>query len=541
MSFQGKLHRAVLGKRGMVAAAHPLAAYEGAKALEQGANAMDACLVMAGVTGVVLPAMCGLGGDVFLLYYDHKKRTVTGLNGSGTAGNGATLEYFISRKHAILPQEGICSVAVPGAPLAYEDASKRWGTWSLRQCFNPGIRIAQEGFPLTPFLHLFTEMEKDKLCRYQEGAKIFLVNGKTPRLGAIMRQPDLARTMAEFADGGAEYFYNGPFAKAFYALNEAMGGLFTGDEFKEHKSEIYAPLQTDYRGFTVYGTRPVSQGFVLQEGLNIIQSAPIGEMDPQGAESIHIMVEALKLAFDDRNQYAGDPRMTGFDVNILLSTAWAQAKFKEIDPKNAKKQQYVPLNPSDGDTTSFVAVDAEGNACSFIQSVAFAYGSGVVVPGTGVVLNNRAGRAFNLVPGHPNCIALGKRPMHTLNCYMVFKGNDLFLAGGTPGGDAQPQWNMQIISLMIDHGYGPQEAVDFPRWRSFPGTDLKDVGKPYEVRLEAGFPANTFIDLARLGHKVVKLDAWQGGGDVQIIMVDRETGLLVGGSDHRHEGQAIGI
>lgn len=541
MRFVGRFHQAALGKRGMVAAAHPLAALEGIKALQEGANAVDACLVMAGVTSVVLPYMCGLGGDVFLLYYDRKQGTVTGLNSSGTAGAKANLADFVERGYPYLPQDGIFSVAVPGAPLGYEEAARRWGTWSLAKCFGAAIRIAREGFPVTPLFARYVEEQRTKLEKYEEAARIFLPGGSVPAIGSLMQEPDLARTLAEFAEGGSDYFYRGPFAARFLELNDKLGGPFTGEEFAHPTCDVYQPLKTEYRGYTVYETAPVSQGFLVLEELNILKHVAMEKLDPLGPESVHFMVEAVKLSFSDRNRYAGDPAVTGFDVGKLLNPSWAEARFKEIHPYVAQHAGSLLSSPPAGDTTSFVAVDQEGNACSFIHSNAFAFGSGLVVPGTGVLLNNRAGRSFNLVPGHPNALAPGKRPMHTLNAYLVLRGDELFLVGGTPGGDGQPQWNLQILSLILDHGASPQEAVDFPRWLSFPGTDVQNLGKPYELRMENRFPEETLTVLSRLGHNVQRLGAWEGDGGAQVIMVDHETGLLLGGSDRRVEGLALGF
>jgi len=261
-------------------------------------------------------------------------------------------------------------------------------------------------------------------------------------------------------------------------------------------------------------------------------------MDPLSSQSVHIMVEAKKVAFADRNAYAGDPAVTGFDVSRFISKSHADEARRTIDVSKAAE---TPVwGPHDGDTTSFVAWDEKGNVCSFIHSNAFSFGSGLVVPGTGVVLNNRVGRSFSLEPGHPNCLAPRKRPMHTLNCYMVLKDGEPFIAGGTPGGDGQPQWNMQLLSLMLDHGMSPQDAADFPRWTSTPGTDMVGLGKPYELVLESRFPDAVAGELGRMGHNVRKVGDWGGLGGAQIIMRDPENGILLGGSDKRVRGMALG-
>lgn len=532
--------KAQVSGNGMVAAAHPLAALAGIDALREGGNAMDACLVMASVTSVVLPHMCGLGGDAFFIYYDAGTKTVTALNGSGTPGDNSTLEFFAGTG-PILPQDGIFSVAVPGAPLAFEMAALKFGTFGLRKCFEVGAKVAERGFVVSAGFSRAIAAEKAKLSKFEESSRVFLPGGEPPRPGTLLRQVDMANTLRAFGEGGAEYMYEGPFAEKLYEMNEKMEGTFTGGEFKRHfrnPLDLYEPIQTSYRGYTVLQTAPVSQGFIVLEELNMLETLDMAALSPSGPEAVHFMVEAKKIAFADRNAHAGDPEVTGFDVGRFISKEYAMAAAKTIDRERAAS--YAGSVPTGGDTTSFVAWDAKGNCCSFIHSIAFAFGSGIMVPGTGVLLNNRAGRSFVLEPEHPNCLAPSKRPMHTLNCYMVLEGGVPFIVGGTPGGDGQPQWNMQMLSLMLDHGMGPQDACDFPRWTSSPGTDVIGLGKPYELRLESRFPEATLKDLASMGHAVKTVGPWAGGGGAQIIMKDFATGALIGGSDRRVGGMVLG-
>jgi gamma-glutamyltranspeptidase/glutathione hydrolase len=532
--------KAQVSGNGMVAAAHPLAALAGIDALREGGNAMDACLVMASVTSVVLPHMCGLGGDAFFIYYDAGTKTVTALNGSGAPGDNSTLEFFAGTG-PILPQDGIFSVAVPGAPLVFEMAARRFGTFGLRKCFDMGARVAERGFVVSTAFSRAVQAEKAKLSKFEESSRVFLPGGEPPKPGTLFRQVDMANTLRAFGEGGAEYMYEGPFAEKFYEMSEEMGGTFTGGEFKRHLQsplDFYEPIQTSYRGYTVLQTAPVTPGFIVLEELNILETLDMAALSPAGPQAIHFMVEAKKIAFADRNAHAGDPAVTGFDVSAFISKDCARAAAKTIDLEKASV--YAGHDPTGGDTTSFVAWDAKGNCCSFIHSNAFAFGSGVMVPGTGVLLNNRAGRSFVLEPGHPNCLAPGKRPMHTLNCYMVLHDGHPFIVGGTPGGDGQLQWNMQMLSLVLDHGMGPQESCDFPRWTSSPGTDVIGLGKPYELRLESRFPEETVKDLLSMGHAVKTVGPWAGGGGAQIIMKDYETGALIGGSDKRVGGMALG-
>ncbi len=532
--------KAHVSGNGMVAAAHPLAALAGIDALREGGNAMDACLCMASVTAVTMPHMCGLGGDAFFIYYDAKTGTVTAQNGSGASGDRGTCEFFAGTG-PILPQDGILSVAVPGAPLVFQMANRRFGTFDLRKCFEVGARVAEKGFVVSAAFSRAVAAEEAKLSKFEETARVFLPGGAPPKPGTLFRQADMARTLRAFGEGGAEYMYKGPFAEAFYKASETMGGTFTGNEMLRHldnPSGFYDPIRTTYRGYTVLQTAPVSQGFIVLEELNMLETFDMAALDPAGPEAIHLMVEAKKIAFADRNAHAGDPDVTGFDVDSYISKEYARSAVKGINPHSAGVS--AGGCESGGDTTSFVAWDAQGNCCSFIHSNAFAFGSGVMVPGTGVLLNNRAGRSFVLEPGHPNCITPGKRPMHTLNCYMVLRDGVPFIVGGTPGGDGQPQWNMQMLSLMLDHGMGPQDACEFPRWSSSPGTDVIALGKPYELRLESRFPEETLKSLASMGHTVKTVGPWAGGGGAQIIMKDPDTGALIGGSDRRVGGMALG-
>lgn len=525
---------------GMVAAAHPLAVVNGLEALREGGNAMDACLVMAGVTAVTMPHMCGLGGDAFFIYYDASTGAIAALNGSGVPGDASTPESF-KDAGPILPQDGILSVGVPGAPLVYELGAGGFGTFSLDKCFAPAVKIAREGFPVAPDFSRAIWAEREKLSKSEEAREVFLPGGEPPRPGSVMKRPDMAETLRGFGEGGAQYIYKGPFADEFYRMNAMMGGTFTGREFARHMEEpstFYDPIRTSYRGYTILQTAPVSQGFMVLEELNLLEGFDLPSMEALGGETVHLMVEAKKVAFSDRNQYAGDPDAVPFDYRKFVSKEYAASARSRIDPLGASG---AAAGPEDGgDTTSFVAWDHHGNCCSFIHSNAFAFGSGVMVPGTGVLLNNRVGRSFVLEPGHPNCLAPGKRPMHTLNCYMVLKDGAPFIVGGTPGGDGQPQWNMQMLSLMLDHGMGPQEAADFPRWTSSPGTDVISLGKPFEVRMESRFPALTARHLASLGHAVRTVGEFAGGGGAQIIMTDPDTAMLLGGSDRRTAGLALG-
>ncbi len=540
MDDKDRLSDSAMAINGMVASAHPLASLAGLEALKQGGTAMDACLAMAGVTSVVLPHMCGLGGDAFFIYYEKSTGKSYALNGSGPGGDGLTLEKYGGT--GILPQDGPLSVAVPGAPLVYEMGANRFGRLGLRRCFQAGIDVAEGGFAVTPELSGAIHADRAKISKFPETRDVFLPGGRTPLPGSTMRRKDMADAIRLFAEGGTEYIYKGAFHESFLKTQSALGGLFTGREFPAFLAEppvFYSPIETGYRGYTVMQTSPVSQGFLVLEELNFLEHFPLAELEPLGPEAVHLMVEAKKIAFADRNKYAGDPDCSGFDVARFISKDYAADRVREISKDRAANGA---TRGAEGgiDTTSFVAWDREGNVCSFIHSNAFAFGSGVSVQGTGVLLNNRAGRSFVLKTGHPNSLLPRKKPMHTLNCYLVTKDGRPFIAGGTPGGDGQPQWNMQMLSLMLDHGMGPQEAADFPRWTSSPGTDVISLGKQYELRLESRFPGQTVDALRAIGHTVHLAGPWNGGGGAQIIMKDPGMGVLLGGSDTRLKGLALG-
>jgi gamma-glutamyltranspeptidase/glutathione hydrolase len=303
---------------------------------------------------------------------------------------------------------------------------------------------------------------------------------------------------------------------------------------------VYEPIATDYRGLTVYQTAPPSQGFLLLEQLNILEGFDLSSLDPFGAERIHLLVEAKKLAFADRNRYAGDPAFVQWPLEELISKQHAARRRAELDRNRAGQPVGALVGERSGDTSYFAVADGDGNALSFIHSLSASFGSAVVAGDTGITLNNRAGRGFSLEEGHPNAIAPGKRTMHTLNCYLVARGGQPWLVGGTPGGDQQTQWSTQVITNLLDHGLGLQAAVEAPRFYSFPGTDPANLGLAPEVRLEGRIPESARRELTERGHAVKALGPWSGGGSVQLIQLDHERGVLRGATDPRPGGLALG-
>jgi gamma-glutamyltranspeptidase/glutathione hydrolase len=438
-----------------------------------------------------------------------------------------------------MPYQGPLSISVPGMPDAYEQLLTRYGTMTFAEVAEPAISIARDGFILQPLGAGAIASAADLLRQDEAAAAIFLSGGVVPQAGERLRQPDLAATIETLAAEGASAFYRSDLGERITSYLASVGGALTMDDFATHATDIGAPLETTYRGHTVYQTAIPSQGLILLEALNIVEQASLG--DPLSAEAIHLMVEAKKLAYADRLGHAADPAFHSTPLTTLLSKEWAADRHALIDPDHAATRlSHGALK--DGDTTYLNVVDARGTMVSLIQSVSSAFGSGVVGGDTGVVLNNRVGRGFTLQEGHVNQYAPGKKTMHTLNCYLVAdpQGRPV-LVGGTPGGDGQPQWNLQALVGMVDAGLDAQAAIEMPRWTSWPGTDPASIDNPFELRIEDRVSAEVIAGLEQRGHTVRLQGAWNGGGAAQIIARDPETGVLIGGTDSRVEGDVLGF
>ncbi len=520
--------------RGMVASAHPLATLAGLEMLMKGGNAVDAALAAAGVTMVTLPDKCGLGGDAFMLIHLAGAGRTVGMGGSGKAALGATPSYFHERGHTTMPLDGILSVAVPGAPGAFQDAWTNFGSMDWGTLWEPALYYAGQGFPVTEQLSASLKTHQSRLRSCPSAGATLFPGGDVPQPGQTLVQADLARSFETLANHGAEPFYRGEMAERYLTYSQQMDGLFQGPEFTSYITDMYPSLTVDYRGYVVHQTRPPSQGLIMLEALSILAGHVPGDLSSD--ELMHLMIEATKLAFADRLAYAGDPKQVDFSPETLLADDHVASRRQMLNPETAMEW---PGGAPGGDTTSLVVIDAQGNAVSLIHSLSHAFGSGIMVPDTGILLNNRAGRGFSLDEGHPNQIAPGKRTMHTLNTYLVTRDNQLFAVGNTPGGDGQPQWNLQVLSNLVDGGMTAQEAVSAPRWTIFPGTDPARVASPGELRLEEGIPAEAGRELARRGHPVSWVGRWNGGGQAQVIIA--RDGGLEGGTDPRAPGAVLGF
>ncbi len=538
----------VYGRRGMVCSASPLAASTAIKVLHEGGNAFDAALALAAVEAVTLPSKCSIGGDTFAIFYQpakgqRPKGRLRSLGSSGVAPTGATPAYYRSVGDGYVPRTGPLSATVPGSVAAWEAMHENYCTMPFAKLLEPAISYAEGGFPVSPRIAKEFETYAESFSQYPSTAKIFLNNGEPFHAGDVLVQPELAASLKKISQGGADEYYRGSLAQQLVKGLQEAGGLFTKEDFANHTFQFHEPpLSGTYRGHTVYETSFASQGFLVLEMLNILEGFDLASLGHNTAESVHLLVEAKKLAYADRNTFAGDPSFVSWPLEHLLSKEHAEEQRKRIDPGAAATSIVAEMPASaDGDTAYSCIVDSEGNAVSYIHSIFAGFGSQFVVEGTGILMNNRA-TSFYVKEGHPNTIAPGKRTMHTLNCYMVFKDGVPVLVGGTPGADNQPQSNIQIITGMIDFGLGLQQAVDAPRWNSMPGTNPRTVENPYVLQIEQGtpLPPETIEGLKARGHEIATTGA-DLFGRVNLLSIDHEHGVLAGASDPRADGQAIAI
>lgn len=538
----GQLRPRALAHEGMVAAAQPLAVAAGLDVLRKGGNAADAAIAAALVTAVTLPASCGIGGDAFCLYADAGRHEVTAVNGAGIAPMALSRDYFIERGHEKMPFYGPLSIGVPGAVAAYFHIIERWCRFSAGDLFRFAIAYAEDGFPLTDAPARTAAAAQADLAKSPGAAAVFLPGGVPAAPGTMIRQPALARSLRILAEEGPDALYAGGLGERVVAGINAAGGQMTMADFAAHKLDVGPPLASTYRGWTVFQTGLPSQGHVVLEELNILEGADMRALGHNSADALHLMIEAKKRAFADRNAYAIDPRFGATPLETMISKAFAAERFASIDPRNASEVEVAGTIPErGGDTTYLCAADRDGNMISFIHSLSSGFGSRVVAGDTGIMMNNRAGRGFSLVEGHPNVFEGGKRTIHTLNCYAIADGADVVLVGGTPGGDKQAQWNMQAMTNLIDYDMNVQAAVEAPRWQSFPSADPIDLPHPYEVRIESRVAHETIDDLRERGHTVNVVGPFAGGGAAFAISRDPQSGVLFGGADPRSDGYAGGL
>ena len=541
MSTARLSRQVVYGRNGMVCTNSPLSAAAGLKVLQEGGNAFDAALAVAATETVTMVPMCGIGGDSFILLYEAANGQVTGMSSAGAPGSGTSADYYRKQGLTKMPLEGPHSVGVPGEVAAWEEVHRRFCSKPFDQLLDTAVGYAEDGFALPPKIAQSFSSTHERLAAFPSTAEVLLAGGRTLVEGDLLVNRDLAESLRRIGKGGAEEFYKGDLArKMVKALNDA-GGLFADEDFANHEVDVYDPIGTTYRGETVYQTRPPSQGFLHLEMLNLIEGFELSHMSSDDPEAIHLMVEAKKIAYDDRNRLAGDPRVVEWPLDEVISKEYADRRRPEIQlDRVGAESPGLDSARTDGNTTYFCVADGAGNAVSWVHSLSHAFGSRFMAGGTGILFNNRAGRGFSLEAGHPNEFAPNKRTMHTLNCYLTLRDDKAHIVGGTPGGDFQPQSGVQIITNLLDFGMGPQEAVDAPRWWSYPGTDPATIETAMELRVEPEMPEKTVQGLQKLGHKVSRRNAGVYDGKVQLIVIDQERQVLLGAADPRGDGLSAG-
>lgn len=526
----------VMGRKGMVASAHTLISSSGLKVLQNGGNAVDAAIAMALTSGLVLPDMCGLGGDAFALYYDAKTKKVTAINGSGGAPMAATIEKYRELGYDKMPNDGMLSVTVPGAVDVYFSMLEKYGTKPFKELAVDAIELAKEGVPVSEKVARHMHTDYQKMLRFDHMRQMYLNHDQPYQPGDIIKNPEYAKSLEYLCEAGRDGFYKGEIADAIVAHSKKHCGLFEKEDFVDYHCDFLEPISTDYRGYKVFQTPPVSQGIIHLEELAILNQLDLSQYQPDSAEAIHLMVEAKKIAFFDRKNYFGDPDYVTNPTCEILSEAYAKKMAAKIKMESCLNEKDV-LGHDLSHTTSMIVVDKAGNAVSFIHSVAGTWGSGEIVDGTGILLNNRASQ-FHFNPAHPNALQPKKKTIHTLNTYLITdQEGHLRYVGNTPGGDNQPQWNMQVVCNLLDFGLDVQSAVEHGKWTDM--AKINDDGSvDHVLKIESQVGQEVLDRLSAMGHTLQVIDPYTCSGASQIIEV-RENGLLLGGSDPRADGAAM--
>jgi gamma-glutamyltranspeptidase/glutathione hydrolase len=540
----------VLGRHGMVCTSVPAATQVGLDILKRGGSAVDAAIAANATLGLMEPVSNGVGGDLFAIVYSARENKLYGLNGSGRSPAGLSYEQMeaeLARLHReFIPPTGMLPISVPGTVDAWSELHKKFGKLSLGEDLAPAIHYAEEGFPVTQLIAFYWE-KSVPLYKGLPGAflETYTLDGKgrPPREGDIFKNPALAHTLRLIGEKGRDAFYKGEIADKIDAFMRANGGYLRKSDLEAHHSTWVQPVFTNYRGYDVYELPPNGQGIATLEMLNLLEGYDLKKMGFNSPETLHLMVEAKKLAFADRAKYYADPDFAKVPVAGLISKKYAAERRKLIDPEHAARSA-APGNPALGqsDTIYLCTADNEGNMVSLIQSNFRGMGSGIVVPGLGFMFQDR-GELFSMEPEHANVYAPGKRPFHTIIPGFVMKDNKPWLAFGVMGGDMQPQGHVQVLTNMIDFGMSLQEAGDAARWQHEgdnepTGEKMTSAGGYVEV--ESGVPYETVRALKLKGHDV-RYDVG-GYGGYQAIKVEEHNGerVYAGASESRKDGQAAG-
>ncbi|HLY93021.1 MAG TPA: gamma-glutamyltransferase [Candidatus Angelobacter sp.] len=520
----------VFTERGIVATSHYLASQAGAQTLARGGSAMDAAITANAVLGVTEPMMNGIGGDLFLIYWDAKSGKLYGLNSSGWAPRKLTIDFLAQHGITTMPHDGIQSVTVPGAVEGWSQAHKRFGRLPWKDLFTPAIYYAEHGYGIPEIIYDYWIDEDAKLRKTDEARRVFLPNDKLPDLGSKFSNPDVAKALRLIAEQGRDAFYKGEIAQAIVLTSNAFGGTMQLDDLAEFSAEWVEPISIDYRGWKIYELPPNVQGMAALEMLNIIEQFQPDKDGPKGETEIHKRIEAMKLAYADLYRYNADPRFAKVPVAGLLSKQYAAQRAAKIDPNKANCDP-GPGNPPTSDTTYLAVVDKDGNIASLIQSNYSAFGSGIVVNGFGFALQNR-GALFSLDRSHPNALQPRKRPFHTIIPAFMERG-DVHIGFGIMGGANQPLAHAQFVSNFVDYGMNIQAALEAPRFT------VSDKFPSCDIVIESRVPPDVLQALRKKGHNlIVRAEYTARMGRGQVVVHNSKTGMNSAASDPRADGVA---
>ncbi|MEJ7840075.1 MAG: gamma-glutamyltransferase family protein [Thermomicrobiales bacterium] len=514
----------------MIATPHHLATDAGLNILRDGGSAMDAVIAANSALTVLYPDQTSIGGDCFFLVFDPAEDSVSAWNGSGPAPAAATADELLEAGYDSMPRRGPSTITVPGTIDGWFAGHDRYGKLDMAENLRKAVSLARDGFPVSPRLARAIANESGVLNQLPYVGEAMMPGGRIPNAGDMLVFPKLASSLELIGLSGRDVFYTGSIAESISTYLQDIGGWLTADDLASYQGEWVEPLEIDYRGTTVIGFPPNSQGITSLIALGLMELEDV-DQEWDNAANLHVQIEAKKRAFRVRDSEIADPRFCDIDTSDLLSKESLRNLWSDFDPEYAGQGQ----SDHSGDTVYLTAVDSDGLAVSMIQSMFQAFGSGVADPQTGIILQNR-GSSFSLNPERRNVLEAGKRPRHTLMPSMMLLDGTFRGSFGTQGGDVQAQVHIQLAADVIDHGFDPQQAIDLPRWLS------GGPNGPNEVLLEQGFPEKTIAGLARRGHGVIVIDKWNGGaGHAQMILRDPDSGDLLGGADPRADGKAEGI
>lgn len=519
----------VHSRTAMAATSHVVATSTAISILQRGGNAMDAAVAACAVQCVVEPESTGIGGDCFCMYSPEGSDDMIAFNGSGRAPAGATIEWFQAQGITAIERQSPHAITVPGAVDAWDRLIAAHGSMHLAELLQPAIDLARNGYVVAPRVAYDWESQKAILARDPNTARRFLPNGRPLRAGEVHHQPELADTLQKIGNHGRDAFYKGAVADDIVSYLQSLGGLHTHADFATASGEFVTPMRGDFRGYDVCEVPPNGQGVVALLLLNIMKGYDTAGVDPLSVDRLHLEIEAAKLAFRDRNAFVADPAMSDIPIERLLSEDYAAELRDQIDINRANTNLPAATIPRHPDTVYITVVDKDRNVCSFINTLFSGFGSGRLAPKSGVMLTNR-GQGFTLQAGHPNCIAPGKRPMHTIIPGMLAKDGKVQMSFGVMGGHYQPFGHMHLLSRHLDFGLDLQEAMDLPRL-------FKDPANPH-VDVESGMPDYVIEGLRAKGH-IIKPTLKPLGGS-QAIVIDWDHNTLIGASDPRKDGAAIG-